>query len=311
MPRLISEVALAEHLPLRTSPDDSIPVVPLRHPVRQVIAIVLLILAGAMAWNIATNRRFGWDVVVSYLFSPEILRGALLTVVLTVISMVAGVALGTVLAVMRISENPVVSRVSRGYIWFFRGTPLLVQLIFWYNIAALYPTLSIGIPFGGPALVIGSANTMITPLAAALLGLSLNEAAYMAEIIRGGIGSVDRGQHDAAHALGMNSFQLMCRVVLPQAMRVVLPPTGNEVISMLKSTTLVSVLAISDLLYSAQIIYSLNYRTIPLLIVASLWYLVMTSILSFFQNKLENHYGRGFTAPVSAKQRWFAIRRTK
>ena len=267
--------------------------------------------AAVAAWNVATNHRFGWDVVASYLFAPEILRGALLTVVLTVISMIAGVALGTVLAVMRISDNPIFSRISQGFIWFFRGTPLLVQLIFWYNIAALYPTVSIGIPFGGPHFVLGSANTLITPLAAALLGLSLNEAAYMAEIIRGGIGSVDKGQYDAAHALGMNNLQLMRRVVLPQAMRVVLPPTGNEVISMLKATSLVSVLAISDLLYSAQIIYSLNYRTIPLLIVASFWYLLMTSILSYFQNKLENHYGRGFATPATTKRRRLALRRTK
>ena len=151
--------------------------------------------------------------------------------------------------------------------------------------------------------MLGSANVLITPLGAALLGLSLNEAAYMAEIIRGGIGSVDKGQYDAAHALGMNSFKLMRRVMLPQAMRVVLPPTGNQVISMLKGTSLVSVLAISDLLYSAQIIYSNNYQTIPLLIVASLWYLLMTTILSFFQNKLENHYGRGFDGLGATKRR--------
>ena len=163
--------------------------------------------------------------------------------------------------------------------------PLLVQLIFWYNIAALYPVIAFGLPFGGPSLVLGSANVLITPLGAALLGLSLNEAAYMAEIIRGGIGSVDKGQYDAARALGMNGGKLMRRVILPQAMRVVLPPTGNQVISMLKGTSLVSVLAISDLLYSAQIIYANNYQTIPLLIVASLWYLLMTTILSFFQNQ--------------------------
>ena len=302
-----------EAAPAAPSPalEGSIPVVPLRHPARRAFAILLVILAAAAAWNVATNHRFGWDVVANYLFAPEILRGGLLTVVLTVISMVVGVVLGIALAVMRISDNSIVSTISRGYIWFFRGTPMLVQLIFWYNIAALYPTLSIGIPFGGPYIVIGSANALITPLGAALLGLSLNEAAYMAEIIRGGIGSVDKGQYDAAHALGMNSIQLMYRVVLPQAMRVVLPPTGNEVISMLKATSLVSVLAISDLLYSAQIIYSLNYRTIPLLIVASFWYLLMTSILSYFQDKLEKHYGRGFTASVTTKRRRLAMRRTK
>jgi polar amino acid transport system permease protein len=154
-------------------------------------------------------------------------------------------------------------------------------------------------------------NTLITPLGAALLGLSLNEAAYMAEIIRGGIGSVDKGQYDAAQALGMNRTQLMRRVILPQAMRVVLPPTGNQVISMLKGTTLVSVLAISDLLYSAQIIYSLNYQTIPLLIVASLWYLLMTTVLSYFQDKLEKHYARGFTASAAPTRFRSAWGRTK
>jgi len=279
-----------------TAPADSIPVVPLRHPVRLAFAVVLIVVALSAAWDAAVNQRYHWDVVVSYLFAPQILAGAGLTILLTVVSMAAGIALGTVLAVMRLSKNPILSTISRGYIWFFRGTPLLVQLIFWYNIAALYPVIAFGLPFGGPSVVLGSANVLISPLTAALLGLALNEAAYMAEIIRGGIGSVDKGQYDAARALGMNGGQLMRRVILPQAMRVVLPPTGNQVISMLKGTSLVSVLAISDLLYSAQIIYATNYQTIPLLIVASLWYLLMTTILSFFQTKLERRYGRGFDA---------------
>lgn len=270
---------------------------PLRHPVRLAVAVFLILVAISAAWDVATNERFRWDVVVSYLFDPQILTGAGLTILLTVVSMTVGIALGTVLAIMRLSENPILRTISRGYIWFFRGTPLLVQLIFWYNIAALYPVIALGLPFGGPSLVLGSANVLITPLAAALLGLSLNEAAYMAEIIRGGIGSVDKGQHDAARALGMDGGKLMRRIILPQAMRVVLPPTGNQVISMLKGTSLVSVLAISDLLYSAQIIYADNYQTIPLLIVASLWYLLMTTVLSFFQAKLERRYGRGFDAP--------------
>ncbi|ALV46150.1 ABC transporter permease [Arthrobacter alpinus] len=273
---------------------DSVPVVPLRHPIRNVLAIVLILVAASAALDVATNERYHWDVVVSYLFSPEIMSGAGLTLMLTVVSMTVGILLGTVLAIMRLSSNPILKTLSRAYIWFFRGTPLLVQLIFWYNIAALYPVIALGLPFGGPSVVIGSANVLISPLGAALLGLALNEAAYMAEIIRSGISSVDKGQYDAARALGMNRSKLMLRVVLPQAMRVVLPPTGNQVISMLKGTSLVSVLAISDLLYSAQIIYSFNYQTIPLLIVASLWYLLMTTVLSYFQNKLERRYGRGF-----------------
>ncbi len=276
------------------APGDSIPVVPLRHPVRNIIAVVLVFIAFSAAWDVAANQRYHWDVVFSYLFSPPIISGAGLTLVLTVVSMTVGISLGTVLAIMRLSTNPILNTLSRAYIWFFRGTPLLVQLIFWYNIAALYPVIAFGLPFGGPSIVLGSANVLISPLGAALLGLSLNEAAYMAEIIRSGISSVDKGQHDAGRALGMSSGKLMNRVILPQAMRVVLPPTGNQVISMLKGTSLVSVLAISDLLYSAQIIYANNYQTIPLLIVASLWYLLMTTILSFFQNKLERRYGRGF-----------------
>ncbi|MEB4614224.1 amino acid ABC transporter permease, partial [Leucobacter sp. M11] len=242
----------------------------------------------------ATNEGFGWPTVGRYLFAPEILQGALLTIVLTVVSMLAGTVLGVVLAIMRLSSNPVLSLVSQAYIWFFRGTPLLVQLIFWYNIAALYPTIALGLPFGGPSIELGQANVLITPLVAALLGLSLNEAAYMAEIVRAGISSVDPGQRDAGRAIGMSSGLMMRRVILPQAMRVVLPPTGNQVISMLKGTSLVSVLAISDLLYSAQIIYSQNYQTIPLLLVASVWYLAMTTVLTFFQGRLETRYGRGF-----------------
>ncbi|MGO4433503.1 amino acid ABC transporter permease [Paenarthrobacter sp. RAF9] len=249
-----------------TASGDSIPVVPLKHPVRLVLAVVLILVALSAAWDVAVNERYRWDVVVSYLFAPQILAGAGLTLVLTVVSMTVGIALGTLLAIMRLSDNPILSTISRAYIWFFRGTPLLVQLIFWYNIAALYPVIAFGLPFGGPSVVLGSANVLISPLGAALLGLSLNEAAYMAEIIRGGIGSVDKGQYDAARALGMSGGKLMNRVILPQAMRVVLPPTGNQVISMLKGTSLVSVLAISDLLYSAQIIYANNYQTIPLLI---------------------------------------------
>ncbi|WP_240721334.1 amino acid ABC transporter permease [Pseudarthrobacter sp. NamE5] len=286
-----------------TASGDSIPVVPLKHPVRLVLAAVLILVTLSAAWDVAVNERYRWDVVASYLFAPQILAGAGLTLMLTVVSMTVGIALGTLLAIMRLSDNPILSTISRAYIWFFRGTPLLVQLIFWYNIAALYPVIAFGLPFGGPSVVLGSANVLISPLGAALLGLSLNEAAYMAEIIRGGIRSVDKGQYDAARALGMSGGKLMNRVILPQAMRVVLPPTGNQVISMLKGTSLVSVLAISDLLYSAQIIYADNYQTIPLLIVASLWYLLMTTVLSFFQNKLERRYGRGFdSAPRRIRQ---------
>ncbi|MBK0421724.1 amino acid ABC transporter permease [Leucobacter sp. CSA2] len=255
---------------------------------------VIFVLVAA-AWDVATNERFRWGTVLSFLFDSRIISGVGLTLLLTVVSMTVGIALGVLLAVMRLSANPTFSLVARGYIWFFRGTPLLVQLIFWYNIAALYPMIALGLPFGGPSIEIGSANVLITPLTAALLGLSLNEAAYMAEIIRGGIQSVDEGQRDASRAIGMTNGLTLRRVVLPQAMRVVIPPTGNQIISMLKGTSLVSVLAISDLLYSAQIIYAMNYQTIPLLLVACIWYLALTTLLSAIQSRLEAHYARGFS----------------
>lgn len=266
-----------------------------RHYGTLIAGILICVMVVLALINVATNPRFGWPVVMEYLFAPQILEGMLLTVVLTVVAMVVGILLGIVLAVMRVSHNPIFSWVSRAYIWFFRGTPVLVQLIFWYNIAALYPVIALGLPFGGPSIELGSANVLITPLTAALLGLALNEAAYMAEIIRSGISSVDPGQLDAGHALGMTRTKLLNRVILPQAMRVVIPPTGNEVISMLKNTSLVSVLAISDLLYAAQTIYSINYEVIPLLLVACIWYLVLTTVLTAVQSRLEERYGRGFS----------------
>jgi polar amino acid transport system permease protein len=220
--------------------------------------------------------------------------------------MVIGIVLGVALAVMRLSTNPVVRTASFIYVSFFRGTPVLVQLLFWYNLAALYPVISFGLP--GVSL---DANKLITPLFAAILGLGLNEAAYMSEIVRAGILSVDHGQGEAAGALGLTKMQTMRRVVLPQAMRVIVPPTGNETIGMLKTTALVSVLAVPDLLYSAQIIYARNFETIPLLIVASIWYLVITAILGVGQFYLERRYARGNrTLPATPIQHLRSILRS-
>jgi polar amino acid transport system permease protein len=199
---------------------------------------------------------------------------------------------------MRLSLNPLVSGGSWLYIWFFRGTPVLVQLLFWYNIAALYPKLALGIPFG-PAFVHVDANTAITPFTAAILGLGLNEGAYMAEIVRAGIISVPEGQSDAAQSLGMTRLQTIRRIVLPQAMRVIIPPTGNETISMLKTSSLASVIVVTELLYAAQLIYSVNFKTIQLLIVASIWYIVCTSALYVGQYYLERYYGRGATRQLA------------
>jgi polar amino acid transport system permease protein len=266
--------------------------VPVRHPGRWVAAAFIVVLAATLIHSAATNERFGWDVVGDYFFSHRVIHGLLVTLELTVISMVIGIVFGAVLAVMRLSPNPLVSGASWSYIWFFRGTPLLVQLLFWNFVSALYPKISLGIPFG-PQFVHLDANTLITPFAAAILGLGLNEAAYMAEIVRAGILSVDEGQTQAAQALGMTRLKTMRRIVLPQAMRVIIPPTGNETISMLKNSSLVSVIAYTELLYSVQLIYSQNFKQIPLLIVASLWYLIVTTVLSIGQYYIERYYGRG------------------
>ncbi|HET8673700.1 MAG TPA: amino acid ABC transporter permease, partial [Thermoleophilaceae bacterium] len=235
-----------------------------------------------------------WGVVGDFLFDARIMRGIRVTLELTVVAMAIGIVLGVILAVMRLSPNPLVSGASWLYIWFFRGTPVLVQILFWgVGISALYPHISIGIPFGGPEFASGNANKIITLFVAAILGLGLNEGAYMAEIVRAGILSVDEGQHESAQSLGMTRLQTMRRIVLPQAMRVIIPPTGNETISMLKTTSLVSVIAYAELLYSVQLIYSVNFKTIPLLLVAALWYLFFTTILSIGQYYLERHYARG------------------
>jgi polar amino acid transport system permease protein len=244
----------------------------------------------------ATNTRFEWSIVGDWFFSRRILDGVVVTLELTATSMAIGIALGVLLAVMRLSPNPLVSGVSWFYIWLFRGTPVLVQILLWYNIAALYPRFSLGIPFG-PSFAHFNASALITPFVAGMLALGLNEGAYMAEIVRAGIISVPEGQTQAAQSLGMTRLLTMRRIVLPQAMRVIVPPTGNETISMLKTTSLVSVIALSppELLYASQLIYSVNYRTIQLLIVASLWYLIMTTVLTIGQFYLERHFGRGAT----------------
>ncbi len=276
----------------------AIKAVPVRHPGRWVAAALALLLAASVVYSVVTNPRFEWNVVADYLFAPQILNGLVVTLELTVIAMAMGVVLGIVLAVMWLSPNPLVSGVSWGYIWLFRGTPVLVQLLFWANVGALYPHVSIGIPFGGPELVGWEANSLFTAWVAAIFGLGLNESAYMAEIVRAGINSVDEGQTEAAHALGMTRIQTMRRVVLPQSMRVIIPPTGNETISMLKTTSLVLVIPLADLLYAAQTIYSRNYKVIQLLIVASIWYLVVTSILTVGQYYLERYYARGSSRNV-------------
>ena len=288
-----------------TGRPEDIRAVPVRRPGRWVAAVVILIVAAALIRSVVSNPRFEWSVVGHYVFDHRILEGLLVTIELTVIAMAIGIVLGIVLAVMRLSSNPLVSRASWLYIWFFRGTPVLVQLLFWYNIAALYPKLSLGIPFG-PAFVHPNANALISAFRAGVLGLGLNEGAYMAEIVRAGIISVDEGQTHAAQSLGMTRTQTMRRIVLPQAMRVIIPPTGNETISMLKTTSLASTITVTELLYAGQLIYSVNFKVIPLLITVSIWYIVCTSVLYVGQYYLERYYGRGAARELSptALARW-------
>jgi polar amino acid transport system permease protein len=275
--------------PLSDSPPPPDVIVPLRHPWTWTASAVTVLVAGVILFSIATNPAFQWPVVAQYIFDRQILGGLLRTLELTVVAMMMGLFLGTILAVMRLSSNALLSTLSWLYIWFFRSVPVLVQLIFWYNFGALYPRLTLRIPFG-PTLYDASMNAVITPLSAALAGLGLAQAAYTAEVIRAGIASVPHGQTRAAKALGMGPTTIFMRIVFPQAMRVIIPPVGNEVISMVKSTSLVSVIALSDLLYTAQLIYARTYETIPLLIVASLWYLFIVSVLSAAQHFLERRY---------------------
>jgi polar amino acid transport system permease protein len=294
----------------RTGRPEDIEAVPVRHPGRWIAAAVILLFAAAGIRSIVTANGFQWYWVGHYLFDSGILHGVWVTIYLTVLCQVIGVVLGVIAAVMRLSPNPIVSGASWLYVWFFRGTPLLVQILFWYNIAALFPTISLGIPFG-PSFVHAHANSIITPLVTAMLGLGLNEGAYMAEIVRAGIISVDEGQTQAAQSLGMSRLQIMRLIVLPQAMRVIIPPTGNETISMLKNTSLLIVAAYGELLFAAQTIYDVNYKVIPLLIVASIWYLVMTSVLYVGQYFIERRYGRGFSRAERAtmRARWLGLGR--
>lgn len=266
----------------------------LRQSARWVMVIVTFVLLAMLIHLLVTSSSLQWGVVRHYFTSPDVLAGLVRTLYLTAIAMAVGIVGGTILALMRLSKSLVLSTAASSYIWLFRGTPLLVQLLFWFNIASFVPRLSLGIPFG-PTFVSASTNSLITILAAAVLGLGLNEAAYMSEIVRAGIVSVDAGQGEAALALGMTKRLVFRRIVLPQAMRVIIPPTGNQTIGMLKGTSLVSVISLPELLYSVQLIYARNFETIPLLVVASIWYLIVTTILSIGQHYVERHFGKGRT----------------
>jgi polar amino acid transport system permease protein len=270
-----------------------------RKPARWTLLAVVLVLLAMLGHLLATSSSLQWGVVGHWFVNGGILAGLVRTLYLTALAMTIGIVGGTVLALMRLSKSAVLSLAATAYIWFFRGTPLLVQILFWYNIAAFVPRISIGVPFG-PTLISGSTNALVTTLVAATLGLGLNEAAYMSEIVRAGIMSVDARQTEAATALGMTKRLAFRRIVFPQAMRFIIPPTGNQTISMLKGTSLVSVISLPELLYSVQLVYARTFQTIPLLVVACLWYLVVTTVLSVGQHFVERHFGRGESRKRSA-----------
>jgi polar amino acid transport system permease protein len=277
------------------------PIVRLRHPGRWVAAGILAVLLAMLVHFIATAPKLRLDLVAGYLFEKSILSGLMMTLQLTVVSMAVGVLLGTLLAIMRLSANPLLRGAAGAYVWLFRGTPILVQLLFWFFLGTVLPKISLGIPFG-PEWLEWDTNTVITQFTAAILGLGLNEAAYMAEIVRAGIKSVDPGQPEAAQALGMSPAITYRRVVLPQAARLIVPPTANETISMLKLTSLVLVIGLPELTTTAQLIYGRNFQQIPLLIVASIWYLVLTTLLTLLQSWIERRTNRG-TVAVRARGR--------
>lgn len=274
---------------------EAIRAIKLRHPWRSVFAVVLIIIVGLFLWDAAFNRDvYNWGLVGKYLFDTRIMSGVSYTLQLTIYSMVIAIALGVTLAVMRQSPNPVVRSVAWAYLWFFRGTPVYVQLTFWGLVPTIYKSIELGIPFTDVVLMSLSTKDLLPYFTLAVIGLALNEAAYMAEIVRAGLLSVDKGQDEAAVALGLGWGHTMTKVVLPQAMRVIIPPTGNEVISMLKTTSLVAAVPLTvDLFGRQRDIAAVIYEPVPMLIVASIWYLIVTSILMVGQYYLERHFAKG------------------
>ena len=288
--------------------------VPVRHPGRWVGVAIVAVFAAMLVHSLLTNPNWGWGLIGEWIFAPPIVKGVGVTILLTFLSMIIGLALGVLLAIMRLSPNPVMSGSAWVFVWAFRGTPVYVQLFLWANVIALYTTISIGIPFG-PEFFTFDTKTLIPAFVAALLGLGLNEAAYMAEIVRAGILSVDEGQEEAATALGFSRLQTLRHIVLPQAMRVIVPPTGNETISMLKTTSLVIAIPLTtELFFQASAVGNRLFQPFPMAIMASIWYLAMTSVLMVGQYYIERYYAKGAMrnlppTPIQKIKRRFGIGR--
>jgi polar amino acid transport system permease protein len=269
-----------------SSRPEAIKAVPVRHYGRYVAALIAVALLGSIVYAFAQGK-INWGAVPDYFFDDRILKGVGSTLLLTALSMMIGIGGGILLAVMRLSKNPVTSSIAWFYIWFFRGTPVLVQLFVWFNLGLVFEYINLGFVYKDYW------SSFMTPFLTALLGLGLNEAAYMAEICRAGLLSVDEGQTEASHALGMSHSKTLRRIVIPQAMRVIVPPTGNEVINMLKTTSLVSAVQYYELLKYAQDIGQTSGSPVEMLFLAAAWYLIMTSVLSVGQYYIERYYARG------------------
>ncbi|WP_410573175.1 amino acid ABC transporter permease [Amycolatopsis sp. cmx-4-61] len=286
------------------APEESLKIVPARHPVTWVAAAVVAVLVAMAGHALVTNVAFDWPTFSRFVFQKSILEAVALTLELTLFGVVAGFLLGTVLALMRISRNPLLRAVSWTYTWIFRSVPLILQLLFWYNLAILYNEISFGVPFG-PSFVSVGTMSLIPPFLAAGLGLALHQGAYAAEIVRAGFLAVDAGQREAAAALGIPAGRQFRRIVLPQAMRTIVPTAANEIVGLLKATSQVYVMALPELFYQVQVVYTRNGRVIPLLLVATAWYLALTTVLSVAQYHVERHFGRGTqrTLPPTPWQR--------
>jgi len=290
----------------------TIPVVRTKHWFRWSLAAVVIFALAQFAWSLVTNENYEWDVFAKYFLSEPVLRGLGLTLVFTAVSALAGFLLGTVIALARLSKSPLLNSAAWLYIWFFRSVPLVVQLVVWYNLGYLYPTLGLGTPFTTDFWIVEFPTVqLISAFAAGVLGLSLHQAAYSAEIIRGGLLSVDQGQLEAAASLGIPPRRRLTRIVLPQAMRSIVPNATNEVIGLVKGTSVLFVIAIPELFYAVQVIYNRNSRVIPLLLVAVVWYTLVTTILSIAQYYIERHYARGSVrvlppTPVQRARAWIS-----
>ncbi|WP_394552678.1 amino acid ABC transporter permease [Agromyces sp. MMS24-JH15] len=287
-------------------------VVPVKHWGRWVASVLVAFVILQFLWSLASNPKWQWDVFAEYFLAPSVLESLVLTLQLTVISGAIGFALGAVLAVFRLSKSPLLNAAAWWYIWFFRSVPLVVQILVWYNLGYLYPTLGLGTPFTTDFwLVEFPTTTLLSAFAAATIGLSLHQAAYSAEIIRAGILSVDQGQLEAAAALGLPRRIRFFRVTLPQAARAIVPNAFNEIIGLVKGTSVVFIVALPELFYTVQVIYNRNQRVIPMLLVAVVWYAIITTVLSIAQYYVERRFARGALrelppTPIQRARRWIA-----